>query len=186
MKLTSELSALATYLVFRVMSDVDECSVLGLREYALVARRGFLFTEVVPVVSSSSEGSSGAARFLPLVSLVGSLIVRAEEAGRVARRVLQHRAQKVSFRTTPTTTPTHRLLARASSAVSFPFPLLSRLRFVDDDDAVGCVFCFSFCFAALTRALVRRTLGSESEGSSVCAGDVLLLLVAAWGWVESI
>lgn len=92
---------------------------------------------------------------------------------------------------------TYRLLARDSSATSFPLPLLellSRARLLEDDEACWLSaeersFCFSFCFAALTRALVRRTLDSEaaeSDGSSVCVGFGLLLLVAAWDWVESI
>lgn len=48
----------------------------------------FFDAEIAAAVSSSSEWSSGAARFLPLVSLVGSLMVRAEVVGYVERRAL--------------------------------------------------------------------------------------------------
>lgn len=43
------------------------------------------------VVASSSEFSSGTARFLPLASFAGSLIVSAVAAGYVDRRALRRR-----------------------------------------------------------------------------------------------
>lgn len=110
------------------------------------------------VAASSSEFSSGWARFLPLASRTGSLIVGADVAGYVARRAL--------------------LVALESTATSFPFPFVvvgSRARFeaVEVEDC-GCSIVVrsrsrSFSLAALTRALERSTLVSvdavELDGS---------------------
>lgn len=68
---------------------------------------------------------------------------------------------------------------------------------MDDDDRFCSVelrsFSFSFCLAAFTLALERKTLGSaedpdaEVECSSGCDADgLLLLMVASNSWVKSI
>lgn len=71
-------AAALTHLVFFVISDGECASTLDLREYALVVVLSrFVRMEDVVVVSSSSERLSGTARFLPLASREGSLIVNA-------------------------------------------------------------------------------------------------------------
>ncbi len=79
-------------------------------------------------------------------------------------------AEEISFPYGVPSLRTYRLVARVSSATSRPLPLLSRARFDEEEEEtcdVSCWvrwFCFSFCLAALTRALERRTLGSEDPG----------------------
>lgn len=123
------------------------------------------------VVASSSEFSSGTARFLPLASFAGSLIVSADAGGYVERRALLFA-----------------LAVLSTASLSFPLPPVdSRARLLDDElDADGCsARSFSFSFAALTRALERSTLvsrlvvGVELDGSPRCG-------VASFWWVESI
>lgn len=80
------------YFIFLGM-DVDEVegSVLDLKEYAVLLVR---FEEDKAVVgASSSESASGAARFFPFRSFVGSLMVNdeAEADGKVALRALASR-----------------------------------------------------------------------------------------------
>ena len=64
-----------------------EASALDLKEYAVVLVR---LEDKVALCSSSSESGSGAARFFPLRSFVGSIIARggADAEGSVARRPL--------------------------------------------------------------------------------------------------
>jgi hypothetical protein len=143
-----------------------EASVLDLKEYAVVLVR---LEDKVAFCPSSSESGSGAARFLPLRSFVGSVIASggADAEGSVARCAL--------------------LLTRAVSSddsLNFPFPELpsrGRLflawvvdlvsRVLSDGTAMDCsaespslsFACsrsFSFCLAAFTLALER--IGLES------------------------
>lgn len=93
---------------------------------------------------------------------------------------------------------TDRLLAReASSDTSLPFPfaeVASRVRLAGTDEDVAWSaelrsFSFSFCLAAFTLALERKTLasvedpGTDVDGSSRCGVDGLQLLVASGCWV---
>lgn len=72
-----------TYLVFFGISrgSVRGRSERERREYELVAVRGRLRVEEEATVVSSSEGTSGNARFLPLISREGSWIDNPEDCG---------------------------------------------------------------------------------------------------------
>lgn len=145
-------------------------SVRDRREYVEVLGRVRLTGADTEVTASSSEFSSGAARFLPLASLAGSLMVNGPPAGNVERRALLP-------------------VLGVSSETSFPFPfdVVSRVRFEDEElDGWDCsARSLSFSFAALTLALERSALvsrlvvGVELDDSPGCD-------VASFCWVESI
>lgn len=150
-----------------------------------------------PAVSSSPELGSGAARFLPLVSLKGSLMVKPTDCGGGFRRA--------------------RLLEREGvSSLSFCFPdveslervalielLLERVILeVEGSDEVAADGCSErdksrscplplsllFCFAALTLALERKYFDSDDDAAvdeSSCEFDTDApeLLVASCGWI---
>ena len=81
-----------TYLVFFGISNgsVRGRSERERREYALVAVRGRLSVEEEAAGVSSSEGGSGNARFLPLISRGGSWMDNPEDCGgNVTRRALR-------------------------------------------------------------------------------------------------
>jgi hypothetical protein len=88
---SSAREAVNTNLGFLGMgADVEvEASALDLKEYAVVLVR-LVGEDKVALCSSSSESGSGAARFFPLRSFVGSVIETdgADEEGNVALRAL--------------------------------------------------------------------------------------------------
>jgi hypothetical protein len=162
-----------------------EASVLDLKEYAVVLVR---LEDKVAFCPSSSESGSGAARFLPLRSFVGSIIASggADAEGSVARCALLS-GRQLNISMGAGTCPPHLLLTRAVSSddsLNFPFPELpsrGRLflawvvdlvsRVLSDGTAMDCsaespslsFACsrsFSFCLAAFTLALER--IGLES------------------------
>lgn len=162
-----------------------EASVLDLKEYAVVLVR---LEDKVVLCPSSSESGSGAARFLPLRSFVGSVIASdgADVEGSVARCALLSGCQLNITMGAGTCSP-HLLLTRAVSSddsLNFPFPELpSRVRLflawvVDLVSRVlsngtamycsaespslsfACSRSFSFCLAAFTLALERIGLKS--------------------------
>lgn len=151
-----------------------EASAADLKEYAVVLVR-LMDDDKVALCPSSSESGSGAARFFPLRSFVGSVIAmgRADAEGSVTRRALLLSlivSSDVSFGFPLPELPSGKrlflvlvvdLVARALSAgrtkdCSAESPSLS----------FACSRSFSFCLAAFTLALERVGFGSVVDADA--------------------
>lgn len=153
--------------------------------------------------ASSSEAGSGAARFFPLMSLGGSLMVRAVVVA-VVRRDL---GESESVRIVGCVAQTNRLVARPSSWESLFFALrlarwvdlddvLASGGAADDEDCSAAVvsrsgalpLSFDLFFAVFALVLERRDLASAVVVSSAWsrADELEALASCCWGNVKSI
>lgn len=143
--------AMRTYVFFFGISELSDVviSVRGRREYA----ETFLGRlKMTPAASSGSELLSGAARFLPLRSRMGSLMIRAVEFGKVARRALRNHESAMP-----------RYLSQIDQCLPFASP---NCRFVSEVLGFSLAFHVRITSTLCSGGLLRRS-GSASGNRRV-------------------